>query len=94
MRRPDGFVWGPVACAVFLSAGLSGVLFAEDDAPTSSSRKAANPSASSRAPAAPVSLKSLEDKMDEILNRQSQILKRLDEVMAELQIVKVRATIR
>ena len=93
MRRPGGFVWGPVACAVFLSAGLSGVLFAED-VPTSSSRKAAAPSASSRAPAVPVSLKSLEDKMDEILNRQSQILKRLDEVMAELQIVKVRATIR
>lgn len=93
MRRPDGFVWGPMACAIFLSAGLAGVLFAED-VPTSSSRKPATSSASSRAPVAPVSLKSLENKMDEILNRQSQILKRLDEVMAELQIVKVRATIR
>ena len=38
--------------------------------------------------------KLLEQKLDQLLENQQKILKRLDDVMAELQIVKVRATVR
>lgn len=38
--------------------------------------------------------KLLEGKLDEILDHQQQILKRLDQVMEELRVVKIRATMR
>ena len=90
-----------------LGLGLATALLAEEapdgnigntdgntQVPTSSTRKASEPpAASSRSTAGPVSLKSLDAKLDQIAEQQERILKRLDEVMAELQIVKVRATI-
>ena len=71
--------------------GLAAPLHAED-VPSTSSR--ATHSATGRSSGGTISLQALEAKLNEILDKQQQILTRLDEVMAELQVVKVRATIR
>lgn len=45
-------------------------------------------------PPAAADIAKLEQKLNEILQHQAQILQRLDQVMEELRIVKIRATVR
>ena len=78
---------------VMVSAGLTVALRAEE-ALNTSSRSSRSSSASSRASTGGSGAKVLEGKLNEVLDNQQKILKRLDEVMAELQIVKIRATMR
>ena len=87
--------WAIVAGLLLAAAGVARAL-AEEAAPTTSSRTshAAAAPASRSTSAGAVTPKMLEAKLDEILDNQQKILKRLDEVMAELQIVKIRATVR
>ena len=91
-------IWRWSLLILTIGAGLAVTLRAEE-APTASSR-ASRPSAessatsSSRPSALGSSAKELEAKLNDILENQQKVLKRLDEVMAELQIVKIRATVR
>ncbi|MBI4342161.1 MAG: hypothetical protein HY599_02200 [Candidatus Omnitrophica bacterium] len=86
--------WAFVAGWILAGTGVAVALNAED-APTTSSRASHPPAASSsRIAGGGVTPKMLEAKLNEILENQQKILKRLDEVMAELQIVKIRATVR
>ena len=73
---------------------------AEEEAVPSRSSRAAEPAAShaaagrsTRAPEASGAAK-IDAKLDQILANQERILSRLDEVMEELKIVKIRATVR
>ena len=90
VRLGVGVVLGLLAVGGPLQAG-------EADAPTAPSRSSRASSSGSGGHAAgggATSVQGLEAKLNEILDKQQQILTRLDEVMSELQIVKVRATVR
>ena len=84
-------VVGLVAVSWAISVGAA----EEVQVPSKSSRALANTSSKSSHPSGgTTSVQSLEAKLNEILEKQQQIMARLDEVMSELQIVKVRATVR
>ena len=68
-------------------SGMTAAPSAEPAPPSSKKTKAG--SQSSKATDA-----KLEQRLNEILDHQQQILKRLDDVMEELRIVKIRATVR
>jgi hypothetical protein len=59
-----------------------------------STKAAGGQSAKSDAEASLEKLRQLEAKLDQILGNQERLFKRLDEVMEELKIVKIRATLR
>ena len=96
MSSPRVSRWPLFVVWAMIGTGLAVALRAED-APTTSSRSSRPPS---RTPSPPRSssggsgVKGLEEKLNEVLDKQQKILERLDEVMAELQIVKIRATVR
>ena len=97
--------WNVSCAALLLGASLwtQAVRAGEgDDVATQSATTTARRNRSPRASAGKpeqtaeqkIDQKALEKKLDQILENQQKILKRFDEVMAELQIVKTRATIR
>ena len=92
VRVGVGVVLGLVAIGGPLQVG------AADDAPAVPSRSSrassSAPSGGHAAAGGATSVQGLEAKLNEILEKQQQILTRLDEVMSELQIVKIRATVR
>ena len=74
-------------CGLILWAS-AGARAADEESPSKSTR-------SSRASkSAELSRDAIEQKLDEILSNQQKILQRLDEVMEELKIVKIRATLK
>ena len=80
---------------------MVGITRAEEEvAPTRSSRsggsastRAADTGRSSRAPETGATAR-VEAKLDQVLANQEQIMARLDQVLEELKIVKIRATVR
>jgi hypothetical protein len=77
-------------CALAIGAGFGMLARAADEEPAGrASRRAARTSASSSS-----SADGLERKLEEVLAGQQAILKRLDEIMEELKIVKIRASVR
>ena len=105
--RVPSIRWMWLAGGLLCGAGLAAALHAEDEAPSTNTRStqtvsgapspasAPSPGASSgRSSGGPVTMKTLEARLNDILSKQQTILDRLEEVKAELQIVKVRATVR
>ena len=97
-RRIGG---GLLLLAIMGIAVWPATVSAEDEASdrsTRSSTTTAGPATRSAKPAATASSNNpnakLEAKLDQILANQEQIFRRFDEVMEELRIVKVRATLR
>ena len=99
-RNPSGWrIAAPLALVAVLAAGL-GVLppggrAAEEPEPSDRSsrpRRAAN--ASSKSPASRAATSSLDAKLEQVIQHDQQILAKFDAIMAELQIVKIRATRR
>jgi hypothetical protein len=77
-----GFVW--VGCLAAMAAGAL-PLWAQGEDTGRSSRPARSSDGGDAA---------LERKVDQVLEQQGRILARLDEIMEELKIVKIRATVR
>lgn len=108
MRHPR--VWlcvRSLSCALALGASVCGLpAWAADDEQSAETQSTASTTArrsrssrtaagkSAQATEQTIDEKLLNEKLDQILENQEQILKRIDDVMAELQIVKVRATVR
>ena len=93
--RRKGTQWQPFGLALILvSAGvwLQANTLAEGQ--TRSSRRSAAASEGAEETSTQAETKKLDAKLDQILQNQEQIFQRLDEVMEELKIVKVRATLR
>jgi hypothetical protein len=76
-------LWITLAAVV---GGFSGVVFSEEEVPTSRSTRSSKSSSGSNA--------NLEKKLDEILAKQETILQKFDTVMEELRIIKVRTSIQ
>lgn len=77
---------GSLALTFGVGIGMNARCLAKDASATSS-RPTTQTSANS-------SEKHLEEKLDQILDNQDKILKRFDDVMEELRIVKIRATLK
>ena len=104
MSRPISSVaWLAVLCGIALW-GLAGIGRAatEEEVPTHSSRSSASQTSASRSADTTRSTHGsdtgrearIEAKLDQILTNQDQMLVKLDAVMEELKIVKIRATVR
>ena len=84
----------PVAQGAAVATALAAVLWlgagshAEDQPATTSTRRSSQGVAGGEGGSA------VQAKLDHIIENQERILKRLDEVMEELKIVKIRATLR
>lgn len=104
MKRPiSSMAWLALLCGIALwgSAGI-GRAATDEDVPTSSSRSSASRTSTSRSAEAGRSTRTsatgrearIEEKLDQILANQDRLFAKLDEVMEELKIVKIRATLR
>ena len=86
--------WQPLGLALVVSLGM----WIQADTPAEgqprSSRRSAGASGSGEDAITHADTKKLEAKLDQILQNQERIFQRLDEVMEELRIVKVRATLK
>ena len=87
-RRGAGWALG---LALAFGIGLWSQTGAQAEAPSRSSRPPRVPSAGETG--GEVDTKKLDAKLDQILANQEKLFQRLDEVMEELKIVKVRATL-
>ena len=102
-RSISSMVWLALLCGIALwgSAGI-GRAATDEDAPTSSSRSSAGRTSTSPSADASRSTRAsdtgreakIEAKLDQILANQDRMFAKLDEVMEELKIVKIRATLR
>lgn len=86
-RSPRKVVRSISALAAWLALWPLAARGADDQKPTT-------PMRSTRSAAAPTARKSLHEKLQDINSRQQEILGKLDELLAELQHVKTRVTIR
>ena len=81
----------PLGLTLAFGIGLWSQTGAQAEAPSRSSRPPRPPSAGKAG--GDVDAKKLDAKLDQILANQEKILQRFDEVMEELRIVKIRATL-
>jgi hypothetical protein len=87
--------WQSLGLALIVSVGvLSHADVPAEGQSRATPRGSATSAGSAEAKADEVDAKKLEAKLDQILQSQERIFQRLDEVMEELRIVKVRATLR
>ena len=99
MRSLSGYRWAVLAGGLVLSGGLiaSGAIPATREHDATEGGAAVNRAAHASGNSGEeknLDTKKLEKKLDELLQNQQTILQRLDQVMEELRIVKVRATVR
>ena len=88
-RRAAG--WQPLGLALVVSLGT----WLQTGTPAEGqSRSSRRPARGAEETSEKVDTAKLEAKLDQILENQDQILKRFDDVMEELRIVKVRATLK
>ena len=99
MKRPiSSMAWLALLCGIALwGSARIGRAATDEEAPTSSSRSSASrTSTTSRSTRASETGREarIEEKLDQILANQDRMFAKLDEVMEELKIVKIRATVR
>ena len=84
-----------LGCALAAGAGFGALVRAADEESAARTTHRTSRTTTAAAPTAPkIDSLALERKLDDMLAGQQAILKRLDEVMEELKIVKIRATVR
>lgn len=86
--------WQPVGLALLLGIGLWIQMGTAAEGQSQSTRRSSATSAEGAEAKAEVDTKKLEAKLDRILDNQERMFQRFDEVMEELKIVKIRATLR
>ena len=86
--------WQPLGLALLLSAGLWLQADTPAEGQSRSGRRSAGTSGGGGETSTAGDTKKLDAKLDQILQNQERIFQRFDEVMEELRIVKVRATLK